>query len=553
MLRSLNIRDFVIVDRIELEFAAGFTALTGETGAGKSILIDALALALGERADASVVRPGAERAEIAAEFELDARSPLKRWLADNDLTGDDNSCLMRRVIEAGGRSRAFINGRAATQAQLREAGEQLIDIHGQHEHQSLMRAAAQRQLLDAYGDLDDLARTVASAWRGWQELRAHLRTLETDATAIAAEREQLEWQLREMDALNLGADEWQALQGEHGRLAHAQSLIEGAQFALDMLSEGDQSSLAQIAQVSSRLDHLLEYDGRLKEIADVLAAAQAQTQEAVYMLRDYQQRLDIDPQHYRQVDQRLEAVHACARKYRVTPETLPAVQEKTRTRLAELDAGSDIEAVRTRTEAAQAAYRAEAVKLGAGRKKAAKKLSARVTEAMQTLAMAGGVFEIALNPLEEGGVQGLEQIEFLVSAHQGVAPRPLSKVASGGELSRISLALQTASSEVAAVPTLIFDEVDAGIGGRVAEIVGRMLKELGTQHQVMCVTHLPQVAAAADQQWQVSKSNAGSKVISRVTVLDAAARVEEIARMLGGVKITDTTRKHAAEMLGGKV
>jgi DNA repair protein RecN (Recombination protein N) len=269
-------------------------------------------------------------------------------------------------------------------------------------------------------------------------------------------------------------------------------------------------------------------------------------------LRDYQQRLEVDPQRFRQVEQRLEAVHACARKYRVTPEGLPDVQLRAQRRLAELEAGGDIGAVRARVEAAQAAYRAEAVRLGAGRKKAAKKLAARVTEAMQTLAMAGGVFEIVLNPLEEGGAHGLENVEFMVSAHQGIAPRPLSKVASGGELSRISLALQTASSEVAAVPTLIFDEVDAGIGGRVAEIVGRMLRALGTRHQVMCVTHLPQVAAAGDQQWQVSKSTVGGKVSNRVAMLDDAARVEEIARMLGGVKITETTRKHAAEMLGIK-
>jgi len=553
MLRSLSIRDFVIVDHIELEFAPGFTALTGETGAGKSILIDALALALGERGDASVVRQGAERTEISAEFDAAGVRGLKHWLEENDLVGDDDACLLRRVIDGGGRSRAFINGRAATLAQLREAGSHLVDIHGQHEHQSLMRTAAQRQLLDAYGGLETQADAVAAAWRQWQELRDHLHKLETNAAAIAAEREQLEWQLREMDGLNLTLEEWQGLQGEHSRLAHAQSLIEGAQFAMDLLSEGDQSSLAQLAQLTSRLDHLLEYDSRLKEIVDVLAGAQAQAQEAVYMLRDYQECLDIDPQRFRQVEQRLEAVHACARKYRVTPETLPDAQERARERLQELDEGSDIGVVRERVAAAEKTFAGEAGKLSAGRKKAAKKLSARVTEAMQTLAMAGGVFEIALNAVPEGGTFGLEQVEFMVSAHKGVAPRPLAKVASGGELSRISLALQTTSSEVAAVPTLIFDEVDVGIGGGVAEIVGRMLKQLGAKHQVMCVTHLPQVAASAVQQWQVSKASAGGKVISRVTPLDRNGRVEEIARMLGGVKITETTRKHAAEMLGVKI
>lgn len=552
MLRSLDIRDFVIVDRIELEFSSGFTALTGETGAGKSILIDALALALGERADATVVREGAERAEIAAVFDIAALTMLKHWLADNDLVGDEGVCLMRRVVDSGGRSRAFINGRSATLAQLREAGEHLVDIHGQHEHQSLMRAASQRQLLDAYGGLDAVATAVIVAWRLWQQLRGQLETLETNAAAMAAEREQLEWQLREMDALNFSADEWQELQAEHSRLAHAQSLIEGAQYAMEALSEGEQANLSQLAQVTARLAHLLEYDARLADIVEVLGAAQAQAQEAVYMLRDYQQRLDIDPQRFRQVEQRLDAVHACARKYRVTPEALGAARARAQARFAELDAGADAAALRERADAAHEVFRTEAARLSTGRKKAAKKLSVRVSEAMQTLAMAGGMFEIALNPLAEGGAQGLEQVEFLVSAHKGVAPRPLARVASGGELSRISLALQTAASEVAAVPTLIFDEVDAGIGGRVAEIVGRMLNDLGKRHQIMCVTHLPQVAAAADQQWQVSKSGIGGKIVSRVTPLDGNARIGEIARMLGGVKITETTRKHAAEMLGEK-
>lgn len=549
MLRSLNIRDFVIVDRIELEFSGGFTAFTGETGAGKSILIDALTLALGERAEASVVRQGAERAEISAEFDVAGMPAFQRWLAETDLVGDEGQCLMRRVIDATGRSRGFINGRAATLAQLREAGEQLVDIHGQHEHQSLMRPAVQRELLDAYGGLQPAAAAVSAAWREWQALRTQLQALETGAAAITAEREQLEWQLREMDALHLDADGWQELLAEHGRLAHAQSLIEGAQFAMDLLSEGEQAGLAQLAQVESRLSHLLEYDARLNEIVEVLRAAQAQAQEAVYMLRDYQQRLDLDPRRFREVELRMEAVHACARKYRVTPETLPDAQQRARERLSALAAVGDIDALRDRLAAAEKAYRAEAAKLGSGRRKAAKKLSSRVTEAMQTLAMAGGVFEIALHSLDDGGAQGLEQVEFQVSAHKGLAPRSLAKVASGGELSRISLALQTASSEVAAVPTLIFDEVDAGIGGRVAEIVGRMLQQLGRHHQVMCVTHLPQVASTADQQWQVSKAGSGGSVTSRVVALDGNARIEEIARMLGGVRITETTRKHAAEML----
>ena len=552
ILRSLNITDFVIVERVELEFGAGFTALTGETGAGKSILIDALAMVLGERGDAAVVRQGADKAEISAEFDVARSKPLQRWLADNDLAGDDDTYLVRRVIDSGGRSRAFINGRSATAAQLREAGEHLVDIHGQHEHQSLMRGAAQRGLLDAYAGLEDVADEVAGTWRRWQDIGGELAKLETNAAAFAAEREELEWQVRELDALKFSADEWQEINAEHARLAHAQSLIEGAQYAMDALSDGDNSSVTQLSAVSAKLNHLLAYDARLKDIIEVVASAQAQAQEAVYMLRDYQQRLDLDPRRFKEIEQRLEAVHASARKYRATPDTLPDTLARAKERLEQLGGSLDVESVRKREAEARQSYLEVAKKLSAGRKKAAKKLAEKVTAAMQTLAMAGGSFEVGLTALAEGNSNGLEQVEFLVSAHKGVAPRALAKVASGGELSRISLAIQTAASEIAQVPTLIFDEVDAGIGGRVAEIVGQMLKKLGTQHQVMCVTHLPQVAASADHQWQVTKAAANGKVASRVNVLASSERVEEIARMLGGVKITETTRKHAAEMLGKK-
>jgi DNA repair protein RecN (Recombination protein N) len=549
MLRVLNIRDFVIVDHVELDFDTGFTALTGETGAGKSILIDALALVLGERVDAAVVRQGAEKAEISAEFDIARLKPLKRWLADNDLAGDDDTYLVRRVVDSGGRSRAFINGRGVTATQLREAGEHLVDIHGQHEHQSLMRAAAQRDLLDAYAGIEADADLAAAAWRRWQDSRSELAALETNAAAFAAEREELEALVRELAALKFGADEWQELNAEHARLAHAQNLIEGAQFAMDALSEGEQSSVTLLSAVTMKLNHLLEYDARLKDIIEVVASAQAQAQEAVYMLRDYQQRLELDPRRFSEIEQRLDAVHACARKYRATPETLPDALDRARARLQALGGALDVEAVRKRAAEAHDGYLAVAKKLSAGRKKAAKKLAEKVTAAMQTLAMAGGTFEIGLTALAEGGSSGLEQIEFLVSAHKGIAPRPLAKVASGGELSRISLAIQAAASETAQVPTLIFDEVDAGIGGRVAEIVGHLLQTLGARHQVMCVTHLPQVAACADHQWQVTKTAANGKVATRVNMLGSAERVEEIARMLGGVKITETTRKHAAEML----
>jgi DNA repair protein RecN (Recombination protein N) len=552
MLRALNIRDFVIVDRMDLEFEAGFTVLTGETGAGKSILIDALTLVLGERGDALAVRQGAERAEIGAEFDIGGLGALRQWLEANELAEDGETLLVRRVIDAGGRSRGFINGRAATLAQLREAGEFLVDIHGQHQHQLLTRPAAQRELLDAYGGLADQAAQTAQQFREWRRLSEQRAAFEANAAAFAAEREQLEWQVRDLDTLNFSADEWQSLAAEHARLAHAASLIEAAQYGLDTLSEGEGASLAQLNGVIARLNNLLEHDAGLRQILDVLEPAQIQLQEAVYALRHYGERLDVDPQRLREAEQRLDAVHSAARKYRVAPEQLPEVLAKARARLDELGAVGDAAALRKREQEAHAACVAEARKLSAARKKAAKKLSEQVTTAMQQLAMAGGVFEIALDALQEVAAHGLEQVEFRVSAHKGMAPQPLAKVASGGELSRVSLALQSAVSQVAQVPTLIFDEVDAGIGGRVAEIVGNLLNKLGKKHQVMCITHLPQVAAVADQQWQVSKNTANGKVLSRLTVLDKSQRVEEIARMLGGVKITETTRKHAAEMLGRK-
>jgi DNA repair protein RecN (Recombination protein N) len=561
MLRSLSIRDFVIVDRLELEFSAGFTVLTGETGAGKSILIDALAMVLGERAEAIVVRNGAERAEVSAEFEAGGQNEgrneggrgLAGWLRENDLAGDNGALLLRRVIEASGRSRGFINGRAATLTQLREAGEFLVDIHGQHQHQSLGRAAAQRELLDGYGGLSESAMRVAQLYHAWQQRRESRVAFETNAAAFAAERDQLEWQARELAALKLGADEWQELTGEHTRLAHAASLIEAAQAGIEVLSEGESSSLSQLNSIINKFNGLSSYDGKLKEILEALEPARIQLQEAVHELRRYGERLELDPRRLREVEQRIDAIHTAARKYRIQPEALSEKLESVKQRLQELGAGGDADALRKLEDEAHAACAAEAKKLSAGRKKAAKKLSEQVTEAMQTLAMAGGRFEAVLDAGGEVAAHGLENVEFLVSAHKGMTPQPIAKVASGGELSRLSLAIQTAASQVAQVPTLIFDEVDAGIGGRVAEIVGRMLKQLGRQHQVMCITHLPQVAATADQQWRVTKSATGGKVASKVAVLDGEERVEEIARMLGGVKITETTRKHAAEMLGLKL
>jgi DNA repair protein RecN (Recombination protein N) len=555
MLKFLAIRDFVIVSTLELDFSAGFTALTGETGAGKSILIDALSLALGERGDAGMVRNGCERAEIAAEFDISAMPKMQAWLRERELEGDTGVCLLRRVLDAGGRSRGFINGRSATQQQLREAGDQLLDIHGQHAHQSLLRPDAQRLLLDGYAGMTESAEKVAALYREWQALRRRRISLSENAEAVAAERELLQFQRNEIDALGFNLPEWQVLQEDYSRLSHASSLLETAGFGLETLSEADTSCLAQLNALTARIRDGIQHDAGLGETLRMLESAQAELQEAVYALRHYQQRLDTDPQRLRELEQRIQGVMDAARKYRVAPEQLDEAFQRIVSRLADLGGDADLAELERQEKSAQQDYLAAAHKLTAARKKSADRLSREITAAMQTLAMQGGKFEVALLPLGQndgnsGNAYGLETIEFQVAANPGTPLRSLAKVASGGELSRISLAIQVTTSQVAGVPTLIFDEVDSGIGGRVAEIVGQMLKKLGNTYQVLCVTHLPQVAAAADQQWRVSKAVEDGVTLSRIAVLDGELRIEEIARMLGGVKITETTRKHAAEMLG---
>jgi DNA repair protein RecN (Recombination protein N) len=458
--------------------------------------------------------------------------------------------LLRRVIDKNGRSRAFINGRPATQSQLREAGEWLLDIHGQHAHQSLLKADAQRALLDAHAGLEGLAAQLASAYRQWQKLAQARSEHETHAAARNAEREQLEWQAHELEQLALQPDEWETVQAEHARIAHAAGLIEGVQAALDALSEADTACLPLLSGTGARLEALLGFDARLRDALELIRSGEAQVQEAVYALRHYADRLELDPQRLAAVEARMEAIHGSARKFRLAPQDLPDHLRQLQARLGELEIASDLEALVREERQARAAYFDFAAKLSAGRKKAAARLAKEVTQAMQQLAMAGGRFEAALNPCPpEGSVHGAEQVEFLVAANPGLEARALAKVASGGELSRISLAIQVITSKAARVPTLIFDEVDAGIGGGVAEIVGRQLKTLGHERQVLCVTHLPQVAAQADQQWSVSKFGAEGRVKTMVSVLDQRARVEEVARMLGGTEITATTRKHAAEML----
>lgn len=541
MLRRLFIRDFVIVDQLELEFAGGFGALTGETGAGKSILVDALSIVLGDKAG-EVVRAGCSRAEVSAEF--DVGPAVADWLTANDYASDE--CLLRRVIEAGSRSRAWINGTPATLSQLRELGELLCDIHGQHAHQSLLRSEAQRALLDAQSNASALAREVMEAHRTWRHLLTAQQAAERDAAASAQERELLDWQIRELEALAFDPAAWQETEAEHRRLANGAALIAGCEAALTAL---DGEAADALAQSAARLKDLAEVDGALAEPAGLLEAAIIGLGEAAHALRRYRDRADLDPARLEEIEARIDAVTQLARKHRTSPEELPACLARLRARAAELALLANPQALAEQVVQVRQHYLSLAGRLSEIRRATAERLSAQVTEAMQGLALAGGRFAIALEPLDEGAAHGLENIVFQIAANQGQPLRPLAKVASGGELSRIGLAIQVIASQAAGVDTLIFDEVDVGIGGGVAEVVGRLLRQLGGQRQVLCVTHLPQVAAQAHWQWSIRKQAADGVTLSRVLPLDETGRIEEIARMLGGVSIGETTRRHAREML----
>jgi DNA repair protein RecN (Recombination protein N) len=542
LLRALEVRDFVIIAKASLEFGSGFTVLTGETGAGKSILVDAIELLVGGRGDAALVREGAERAELSAEFDFESND-FSAWLGAAELHGDPGSVILRRSIDRGGRSRCFINGHAVTLAQLKAAGEHLIDIHGQHEHQSLLRPAAQRALLDSHAGNEALVQETGETYRAWKRLQVLADEAQRDFSKREAERAGIEEQRNDLRKLAPREGEWQQVSAEHTRLQHGSSLLGGAQSALEALAESEGACLAQLAAVANRLRALSIHDSRLGAVVDLLESAEAQAGEAVRTLRQYASRVELDPQALREVEARIEALHAAARKHRNRPEELPERLAELERRLAELELAVDPEALRREVAAARSRYEAAAKKLSAKRRSAAEALAQAVTTAMQQLAMAGGRLSVSIKHLGEGGVWGAEEIEFEVASHSSLPLRPLARVASGGELSRVSLAIQLVAAKSSPVSSLVFDEIDAGIGGAVAETIGRSLRQLGKQRQVLCVTHLPQVAAYGNDQWSVTRS--GVKV--NVGRLDRGARIAELARMLGGAETT--ARKHAAELL----
>ena len=555
MLRRLSLRDVVIVAELEVELGAGFTVLTGETGAGKSILVDALQLALGGRAEAMLVREGAPRAEVSAEF--DTPAALVSWLEEAGFAADD-TLLLRRVVDAQGKSRAWVNGSPATVAQLREAAELLVDIHGQHAWQSLTRPAAVRALLDEQGGIEPA--TLAAAWKVWREAQARLEAAAAQRETLARDRERLAWQVAELDKLAPGAGEWDTLNTEHQRLAHGQALIDGARAALAALSEDESNATALVGRAGDALAEVTRYDPALESVAGVLLDALAQIEDAAHTLGSYLGRSEPDPQRLAELDARLAAWVSQARRYRRTPAELPALLAQCKQELAGLDAAADLEGLERECAEAERAWRAEAERVSRQRKRAAPALAEAVSAAMQQLGMAGGRFEVVLVPQEEPQSFGLETVELRVAGHAGSTPRALAKVASGGELSRLALAIAVTTAQGtgkaakgkphSGVATLIFDEIDAGVGGTVADSVGRLMKQLGGSAQVLAVTHLAQVAACADHHLVVSKAQRAKQTLSALQAVEGEARVAEIARMLGGERLSGTA--HAQAMLGAQ-
>jgi DNA repair protein RecN (Recombination protein N) len=561
MLQSLSIRDFVIVNQLDLEFESGFTVLTGETGAGKSILIDALSLALGARGEGGVTRAGCDKAEISAIFNISNNLEAIEWLVDAALENDGQELVLRRVMFADGRSRAYINGATVTVSQLKELGELLVDIYSQNAHHSLLKPTTQRIVLDNFGELSALASQVSAHYKAWCQFNQQRIEVEKNASQYADELADLRDKARELAQLSITASEWDELQQEHLRLSNGASLITGGEECRELLSEGELSAIRLLSQVLHKLQNLRDYDASIAEAVETLDSAMIQLEETDRFLNRYLQRADLDPGRLAELDARIQSIHNTSRKYRVQPEELAELLTKSHTRMAELALFANDGELAKQEAQALAAYMQLAKKLSEGRQLAATKLSVQISAEMQRLSLSGGKFEVALSSQEKDkqlpNANGLEQVEFLVAGHAGVAARPLAKVASGGELSRISLAIRVVTAQKENIPTMIFDEVDVGIGGGVAEVVGQLLKQLGespsvgnaSRRQVLVITHLPQVAALGAHHLRVSKSLVNEQTLSSIAVLNEAERVEEIARMLGGIELTETTRQHAKEML----
>ena len=543
-LKRIVLRDFVIISELELDLQSGFTVLTGETGAGKSILVDALQLVTGARADVSVIREGATRTEVSAEF--DHAPALDALLEEAGFEAGD-TLLLRRTVDAQGKSRAWVNGSPATAQQLRNLGEVLIDIHGQHAWQSLTRPEAVRGLLDAYAQVNRTE--LDTRWTAWRQALAALHSATQAQDSLQRERERLAWQIGELDKLAPQADEWPELNASHSRLANGQALLDAAQAAVELLNDAEGNALQLLHSALQTLQNQAHLEPEFAECVATLNSSVAQVEDVAHTLRGYARRTELDPERLAELDARMTLWVSLARRYKRPPEELPALLSGWREELAQLDAAADLQGLEAAEHKAKNAFLTEAKSISSQRSKAAPRLAKAITQAMQGLGMQGGQFAVVLEPLEPPQQSGLEEVQFLAAGHAGSTPRPVGKVASGGELSRMALAIAVTTSQLGTAQTLIFDEVDSGVGGAVAETVGRLMRQLGGDRQVLAVTHLPQVAACADHHMLVSKQLQGKATLSTVGAVQGESRVGEIARMLGGEKLSSTTLAHAKEML----
>lgn len=555
MLVHLAVNNYAIVDHLELELERGMSVITGETGAGKSIMLDALSLALGDRADSGAVRPGADKADILATFDISDIPEAMQWLSQRDLANDETQVILRRVVTAEGRSRGYINGSPCPQQDLKALGEMLIDIHSQHEHQSLLKTDTHRRLLDEYAGAGDLARQVQLAAQRCRQTEQALKQASDTSDEQNARVQLLSYQLEELDNLSLQDGELNQLESEQRQLANAELIMQSCLQIINICSENDSGSVLQALTSSlSRLGGLKEHGRSLDEAHNLLAGAQIQVEEAVGELTRYLDHFEADPQRQQQVEERLGVIHDLARKHRINADQLPILQQQLIDDLENIQQhGADKERLADELEAYREHFQTLADKLSATRSKAAARLAKAVTGEIKQLGMPGGQIKVELHPLklDQYPLQGLENVEFLVSANPGQPAKPLAKVASGGELSRISLGIQVITAQTSRVPTLVFDEVDVGIGGPTAEIVGRLLRQLGERGQVLTVTHLPQVAAQGHQHLFVRKDQKRDSTRTCIDRLDQEGRVHEVARMLGGVDLTEESLAHARKQLAG--
>ena len=545
MLQLLSLKDFVIVPSLVVEASSGLTCLTGETGAGKSILIDALELVLGARSDTGLIREGAQRTEVCAEFDVTPR--VKKWLSSAGLDETD-IVILRRTVDIKGRSRAWINATPVTVSQIRELGERLVDIHGQHAHQSLLKTSYQLQLVDGFGGTQPLRLAVREAWLEWQERVRLLNQATQNVEQQQAEAERLGWINELFDELDPREGQWEELSKEHSQLSNGAEIVSHIRAAADALSQGDVTAVGLTMQAQADLSAAAKFDPELAQYEESLSEASAILEDISRDLSHHLDRFNVDESRFAEIDERLSMYWKLSRKLHRAPEDLFAYRLEVKARLEELAENADIELLEENEKRAKEVFLKRAAALTQARMKAAQDLSKAVTDEMQHLSMTGGCLQITL-PKCDPWAGGMERCEFLVSGHAGATPRPLTKVASGGELARISLAIAVITAQITPVPTLIFDEVDSGIGGAVAEVVGRLLRRLGHNRQVLCVTHLPQVAACANNQWLVQKETHDEVTTSSLRPLSDEERIREIARMAGGLQITDATLKSAQELI----